>query len=152
MTSREAPGGDPTRLLVLERQDVVRIAFVAVTAGLTWWAAGESRRTTVIFVGLSGLLVGGWPIFKEAAENLAVGQMTMELSMSLAIVAAAAIQEFVTALVITLFVLVAEVLENTTRLTGAARDSLSPRRSSTRGNRSHYGRHARSFSRGASCR
>jgi heavy metal translocating P-type ATPase len=114
MTSREAPGGDPTSHLVLERQDIVRIAFVAVTAGLTWSGAAESARATVILVGLSGLLVGGWPVFKEAAENLAVGRMTMELSMSLAIVAAAAIQEFVTALVITLFVLVAEVLENMT--------------------------------------
>jgi cation transport ATPase len=40
--------------------------------------------------------------------------MTMELSMSIAIVAAAAIGEFFTALVITLFVLVAEVLEGLT--------------------------------------
>ncbi|MEO2037983.1 MAG: HAD-IC family P-type ATPase, partial [Martelella sp.] len=40
--------------------------------------------------------------------------MTMELSMTIAIVAAAAIGEFFTALVITLFVLVAEVLEGLT--------------------------------------
>ena len=40
--------------------------------------------------------------------------MTMELSMTIAIVAAAAIAEFFTALVITLFVLVAEVLEGMT--------------------------------------
>jgi Cd2+/Zn2+-exporting ATPase/Cu+-exporting ATPase len=38
----------------------------------------------------------------------------MELSMSIAIVAAAAIGEFFTALVITLFMLVAEVLEGMT--------------------------------------
>jgi Cd2+/Zn2+-exporting ATPase/Cu+-exporting ATPase len=58
--------------------------------------------------------VGGWPIFKEALENLVAKRMTMELSMSIAIIAAAAIAEFSTALVITLFVLVAEVLEGLT--------------------------------------
>jgi cation transport ATPase len=42
-------------------------------------------------------LVGGWPIFKEAAENIVARRMTMELSMSIAIVAAAAIGEFFTA-------------------------------------------------------
>ena len=50
----------------------------------------------------------------------------MELSMSIAIIAAAAISEFFTALVITLFVLVAEVLENMTVSRGrrAIRDLL----------------------------
>src|SRR5213076_1424266 len=50
-------------------------------------------------------------IFKEAFENLLGRRMTMELSMTIAIVAAAAIGELFTALVITLFVLAAEVLE-----------------------------------------
>ena len=40
--------------------------------------------------------------------------MTMELSMAIAIVAALAIREIFTALVITLFVLVAEILEGLT--------------------------------------
>jgi len=72
------------------------------------------------------LLTGGWPIFKEALENLFAKRMTMELSMSIAIVAAAAISEFFTALVITLFVLVAEVLEGMTVSRGrrAIRDLL----------------------------
>ena len=66
------------------------------------------------------------PIFKEALENLFAKRMTMELSMSIAIVAAAAISEFFTALVITLFVLVAEVLEGMTVSRGrrAIRDLL----------------------------
>src|SRR6185437_12938378 len=64
--------------------------------------------------------------FKEAAENLAARRMTMELSMSIAILAAAAISEFFTALIITLFVLVAEVLESLTVSRGrrAIRDLL----------------------------
>lgn len=73
-----------------------------------------------------GLGAGGWPIFKEAVENLVAKRMTMELSMSIAIIAAAAISEFFTALIITLFVLVAEVLEGMTVSRGrrAIRDLL----------------------------
>src|SRR5207253_5077864 len=59
-------------------------------------------------------LVGGYPIFKEAVANLLARRMTMELSMTIALAAALAIGEFFTALVIVLFVLVAEVLEGLT--------------------------------------
>jgi cation transport ATPase len=59
-------------------------------------------------------LVGGFPIFHEAYENIVQRRMTMELSMAIAIVAALAIREIFTALVITLFVLVAEILEGLT--------------------------------------
>jgi hypothetical protein len=71
-------------------------------------------------------LLCGWPIFKEAAENIVARRMTMELSMSIAILAAGAIREFLTALIITLFVLVAEVLENLTVARGrrAIRDLM----------------------------
>src|SRR5699024_6270249 len=65
-------------------------------------------------IGVAGLLIGGWPILQEAFENVIERRMTMELSMAIALVAAAAIGEFFTALVITLFVLVAEVLEGLT--------------------------------------
>jgi Cd2+/Zn2+-exporting ATPase/Cu+-exporting ATPase len=59
-------------------------------------------------------LTGGFPIFHEAYENITQRRMTMELSMTIAIVAALAIREVFTALVITLFVLVAEILEGLT--------------------------------------
>jgi Cd2+/Zn2+-exporting ATPase/Cu+-exporting ATPase len=82
-------------------------------------------------------LIGGWPIFKEAAENAAVRRMTMELSMSIAIIAAAGISQFFTALIITLFVLVAEVLERMTVSRGrrAIRDLMDfvPRSVTVRG-------------------
>src|SRR6516164_4075860 len=105
--------------------EMVRIAFVAVAAAAVWFQVWEPfPRVSVI--GVVGLLVGGWPIFKEALENLFAKRMTMELSMSIAIIAAAAISEFFTALVITLFVLVAEVLEEMTVSRGrrAIRDLL----------------------------
>ncbi|MCD6681030.1 MAG: hypothetical protein LT102_10310 [Burkholderiaceae bacterium] len=48
------------------------------------------------------MVICGWPIFKEALEHLQARRMAMELSRTLAIVAAAPIGEFFTALVITL--------------------------------------------------
>jgi Cd2+/Zn2+-exporting ATPase/Cu+-exporting ATPase len=91
----------------------IRIAFVALAAAAVWFRFWEPFAS-VSMIGILGVIVGGWPIFKEAAENIVARRMTMELSMSIAIVAAAAIGEFFTALVITLFVLVAEVLEGMT--------------------------------------
>jgi Cd2+/Zn2+-exporting ATPase/Cu+-exporting ATPase len=108
-----------------EWPEMVRIALVGLAAATVWFRLWEPVSSFSI-VGVAGLLVGGWPIFKEAFENLIAKRMTMELSMSIAIVAAAAISEFFTALVITLFVLVAEVLEGMTVSRGrrAIRDLL----------------------------
>jgi Cd2+/Zn2+-exporting ATPase/Cu+-exporting ATPase len=108
-----------------EWPEMLRIALAAAAAGCVGWHLWEPF-TSFSLIGVTGLLVGGWPIFKEALENLAAKRMTMELSMSIAIVAAAAISEFFTALVITLFVLVAEVLEGMTVSRGrrAIRDLL----------------------------
>ena len=96
-----------------EWQEAVRIGFVALAAGLVWFHVWEPFAAVSV-IGVVGLLVGGWPIVKEAFENVLQRRMTMELSMTIAIVAAAAIGQFFTALVITLFVLVAEVLEGLT--------------------------------------
>ncbi len=65
-------------------------------------------------IGIAATLIGGYPIFKEAFENIVERKMTMELSMTIALLAALAIGEFFTALVITGFVLAAEVLEGLT--------------------------------------
>ena len=105
--------------------EMVRIVLVALAAAAIWFRLWEPVPAISV-VGIAGLLIGGWPIFKEAFKNLIAKRMTMELSMSIAIVAAAAISEFFTALVITLFVLVAEVLEGMTVSRGrrAIRDLL----------------------------
>jgi Cd2+/Zn2+-exporting ATPase/Cu+-exporting ATPase len=105
--------------------EVLRIALVAAAAAAVWWRLWEPYPRLSL-VGLAGLLIGGWPIFREALENALSRRMTMELSMSIAILAAAAISEFFTALVITLFVLVAELLERLTVSRGrrAIRDLL----------------------------
>ena len=103
----------------------VRIAVVALAAVAVWFRLWEPLPA-ISLIGMAGLAIGGWPIFREAFENLVARRMTMELSMSIAIVAAAAISEFFTALVITLFVLAAEVLEGMTVSRGrrAIRDLL----------------------------
>jgi P-type Cu+ transporter len=93
--------------------EAARIALVALAAAAVWFRHWDPLASVSV-IGVLGVIVGGWPIFKEAAENIVARRMTMELSMSIAIVAAAAIGEFFTALVITLFVLVAEVLEGMT--------------------------------------
>lgn len=120
-----------------EWQDAARIAFVAVAAASVWFELWEPVKSFSL-LGVIGLVVGGWPIFKEALENILARRMTMELSMTIAIVAAAAIGEFFTALVITLFVLVAEVLEGLTVSRGrhAIRDLIEflPRTASVRRN------------------
>jgi heavy metal translocating P-type ATPase len=65
-------------------------------------------------IGLAATFIGGYPIFKEAFENILERRMTMELSMTIALLSALAIGESFTALVITAFVLGAEILEGLT--------------------------------------
>ena len=108
-----------------EWQEAARISFVALASVAVWFRFWEPIRSVSV-IGVAGVIVGGWPIIKEAIKNIAARRMTMELSMTIAIISAAAISEFFTALVITLFVLVAEVLEEMTVSRGrhAIRDLL----------------------------
>jgi heavy metal translocating P-type ATPase len=101
------------RVHAVSWRDVNRVLFVAVAAGAIWFLGG-APNPYVTGIGVICALVGGFPIFHEAYENIVQRRMTMELSMAIAIVAALAIREVFTALVITLFVLVAEVLEGLT--------------------------------------
>jgi Cd2+/Zn2+-exporting ATPase/Cu+-exporting ATPase len=97
----------------LNWRDIIRVLFVAASAGGIWFLGGPSNPY-VTAAGVICTLTGGFPIFHEAYENITQRRMTMELSMTIAIVAALAIREVFTALVITLFVLVAEILEGLT--------------------------------------
>ncbi|MGA7626428.1 MAG: cation-translocating P-type ATPase [Candidatus Acidiferrales bacterium] len=96
-----------------ELQDGMRIILVAVAAALVWFRLWEPFAHVSI-IGIAGTLIGIYPILKEAAENVMERRMTMELSMTIAILAALAIGQFFTALIIVLFVLIAEVLEGLT--------------------------------------
>src|SRR6202171_5693462 len=101
------------RVHAVSWRDVNRVVFVAAAAGAIWFLGG-ARNPYVTGIGVICALVGGFPICHEAYENIVQPRMTMELSMAIAIVAALAIRELFTALVITLFVLVAEILEGLT--------------------------------------
>jgi cation transport ATPase len=74
---------------VLARSDLLRIIFVAlaaITMRVGTWVAPEAREA----VGLVAALIGGYPIFKEAIEALWARRMTMELSMTIGLLAALA--------------------------------------------------------------
>src|ERR1700733_13548088 len=96
-----------------ELADILRVVFVALAAAAVWFHLWEPfHRVSVI--GLAATLTGGYPIFKEAFENILERRMTMELSRTIALVFVLPIGEFFTALVITTFVLAAEILEGLT--------------------------------------
>jgi len=103
--------------------DGARIAFVGVCILVSWVRLGSAWFGFDV-VGLVGVIVGAYPILREAVTALAARRMTMELSMSIALVAALAIGEVFTALVIVFFVLIAEALEHLTveRVRGSVRD------------------------------
>jgi len=101
----------------IERADLVRIVFVALAAAAVWFRVWEPFPRLSI-IGLLATVIGGYPIFKEAVENIVQRRMTMELSMTIALLSALAIGEFFTALIIALFVLIAEVLEGLTMSRG----------------------------------
>jgi Cd2+/Zn2+-exporting ATPase/Cu+-exporting ATPase len=109
----DSAGGGAEHEHRLDWTEIVRIGFVAIAAG-AFWFVGAHLTLPLVLAGVICALVGGYPIFHEAIENILERRMTMELSMAIAILAALAIREVFTALVITLFVLVAEVLEGLT--------------------------------------
>jgi heavy metal translocating P-type ATPase len=101
--------------------EYVRLAAMGliIVASLTGWWRGLMDRDWLAF---AGTLIGGLPIYREAWENLRKRRMTMELSMTIALVAALLIGQFFTALVIAFFVLFAELLEGYT--TGGGRRAI----------------------------
>jgi len=97
----------------IHASDLALILFTAAAAAVFWFL-GSPQNTSATVAGVACALLGGFPIYREALENILERRMTMELSMAIAILAALAIREIFTALVITLFVLAAEVLEGLT--------------------------------------
>ena len=111
-TSAPVAGTDDGPALI-NRADVARIVFVGIVATIIGTHVLDAASHTRL-LGITATLIGGYPIFREALEHIVQRRMTMELSMTIALTAALAIGEVFTALVITGFVLVAEILENLT--------------------------------------
>ncbi len=87
----------------METFDLIRIGVTVIAAALVWFRLLEPFPRVSVF-GIAGVVFGGWPIFREAFEDILERRMTMELSMTIALTAALAIGEFFTALIITAFV------------------------------------------------
>src|SRR5712692_4260561 len=86
------------------------MALVIVVSLTGWWRHWMPRD----WLAFAATLIGGWPIYAEAWENIRKRRMTMELSMTIALLAALCIGQFFTALVIAFFVLFAELVEGYT--------------------------------------
>jgi Cd2+/Zn2+-exporting ATPase/Cu+-exporting ATPase len=95
---------------VAEYVRLILMAIVIFASLLGWWRHLVNRD----WLAFAATLIGGFPIFQEAWENLRKRRMTMELSMTIALIAALCIGQFFTALVIAFFVLFAELLEGYT--------------------------------------
>jgi Cd2+/Zn2+-exporting ATPase/Cu+-exporting ATPase len=93
----------------LETSDLVLIGIAALVAALRL-----APLPGYPWIALAAVLVCGFPIYREALESLRERRMTMELSMTIALAAALTIGESFTALMIVLFVLIAEVIEGLT--------------------------------------
>jgi heavy metal translocating P-type ATPase len=93
--------------------DLFIFAMVGIVA-LASWARLVPLIAGIDLVAVTAVLGGGYSVFREALQSLVARRMTMELSMTIALVAALAIREFTTALFILFFVLGAEILEELT--------------------------------------
>src|SRR5690348_13609257 len=72
--------------------DLIRIALVGVGVLVSWLRLWEPLPKIDV-IGLATTLLGGYPIFREAVEDIRSRRMTMELSMTIALGAALAIRE-----------------------------------------------------------
>jgi Cd2+/Zn2+-exporting ATPase/Cu+-exporting ATPase len=97
----------------VEWLELGRIALVGLAIAFTWFQLWQPLPHFDV-VGFAAVLIGGYPIFREAFTDLLSRRMTMELSMTIALLSALVIREVLTALLIVFFVLIAEVLEELT--------------------------------------
>ncbi|SDR87403.1 heavy metal-(Cd/Co/Hg/Pb/Zn)-translocating P-type ATPase [Brevibacterium siliguriense] len=110
-TPTDSPAPGMELLSRIDRGDLARtLAVAACAVAVALGVTGPWPAVPVIAV--VGIVLGCWPIAVEAVEDVIHRRMSMEASMLIAIVAAAAIGEWTTALVITAFVLAAEILED----------------------------------------
>jgi P-type Cu+ transporter len=108
---RDREGHDDDRQTGTAHYVRLGLMGIIVIASLTGWWRPFMNRDWLAF---AGTVMGGFPIYKEAWENLRKRRMTMELSMTIALLSALAIGQFFTAIVIAFFVLFAELLEGYT--------------------------------------
>ncbi len=94
------------------KEELIRLVLLAMALLLSWLKIWEFIGFD--FIALFATIIGGYPMFKEAWEAIQERRMTMELSMAIAVVATLFIGQFFTGLIITFFVIFAELLEHLT--------------------------------------
>ncbi len=102
--------------------DAVRLVFVGAVGLLALMQIGAERlgllepavERVPAPVGLAAVLIGGYPIFKGAFLGLRSRNINVDLLMSIGIIAALSIREFVSAALLVLFILIAHFLEKFT--------------------------------------
>ena len=93
--------------------EILRISLVAVAIILSWSKIWRPSLELDIF-SIIAVILGGIPIFKKAYYALRARTVTMEVAMTIGIVASLTIREFLAAAVIVLFTLFAEYLDELT--------------------------------------
>ena len=93
--------------------ELIRLAVMAVALALSWFGVWKSIAS-FDFIALAITIIGGYPMYKEAFDNIRRRHMTMELSMTIAVIATLFIQQYFTGAIITFFVQFAELLEHLT--------------------------------------
>ncbi len=120
-----APEPLPSRLFAIVRLlfvgGVGLLAFIQLIAKWMGWLPATTELLPPLLA-LSAALLGGYPIFKSALVGLRTRSINADLLMSVGIVAALSIGEFVSAVLLVLFLLIAHFLEGFT--TDKARSAI----------------------------
>jgi len=95
------------------RLDIFRLTFIAIAIVLSWLGIWR-LFFPYDYVALTAVMIGGLPIFKAAYTALRSKSVTMEVAMSVGIVASLLVGEFLAATVITFFTLAAEFIDEFT--------------------------------------
>jgi Cd2+/Zn2+-exporting ATPase/Cu+-exporting ATPase len=112
-TAQVSSAGDQ----VFSWPDLIRIIVTAVSIALVWLKVWEPLES-ISLLGVAATLICGFPIYRQAFFQIKAKRMTMELSMTIALLAALAISEVFSALVIVFFVLLAQEIEKHTLARG----------------------------------
>jgi Cd2+/Zn2+-exporting ATPase/Cu+-exporting ATPase len=99
--------------------ELLRLGLVGLAILITWsgiWRIVFSFN----YVALLTIILGGFPIYKLAYSSLRAKSVTVEIAMTIGIIASFAIGEFLAAMVIVFFTLFAEFLEDFTLDKGRA--------------------------------
>ncbi len=98
-------------ILMTKNGELLRLTLMGAAALFSWLGLWRAFLPLDL-VGLSSALIGGYPIYKETLQSLTHKKISMEVSMSLAILASLLIGQFTAAAVIAFFVILAELLES----------------------------------------